>query len=150
MKLITISIFLIFISCGETKNNKEIDSYLEISGNKVHYKINGEGKELIMVHGGYLDLDMWQLQVDEFKDKRKIIRFSDLGHGLTISNNHPIFGYEIIEKLTSATKENPTTLIGLSWGAMICVDYVLNHPQKVDKLILVSPGLNRFHFFPMI
>lgn len=147
MKVSFILILLLFTSCSDKNHVERVDSYLEINGNKIHYKINGIGKELIMVHGGYLDLNMWNEQVGEFENGRKIIRFSDLGHGKTKSKNSPILGFEIIEKLTSATKENPTTLIGLSWGAMICVDYTLNHPENVDKLILVSPGLSGWKYF---
>ena len=37
--------------------------------------------------------------------------------------------------------------MGLSWGAMLCVDFALNYPEKVEKLILVSPGLNGWEYF---
>ncbi|MEM1120983.1 MAG: alpha/beta hydrolase [Bacteroidota bacterium] len=118
-----------------------------MEGNKIHYKVDGIGKELMMVHGGYLDLSMWDKQVNEFENDWRIVRFSDLGHGKTQSKGQPIYGREIIEKLTGATSENPTTLVGLSWGAMICVDYALKYPDKVDKLVLVSPGLSSWPYF---
>lgn len=81
MKLSYISILLLLTSCNSKNHVESVDYYLEINGNKIHYKISGKGKELIMVHGGYLDLNMWNKQVGEFENGRKIIRFSDLGHG---------------------------------------------------------------------
>lgn len=147
MKPSLIFMFIIFLACSDSKKTEDVNSFKNIGGNKIHFKIEGEGKEIVMVHGGYLDLDMWQLQVDEFKDDWKIIRFSDLGHGKTISSGQPIFGYDIIGELSNATSDNPTVLMGLSWGAMICIDFALNHPQKVEKLILVSPGLSGWDYF---
>jgi len=81
------------------------------------------------------------------QENNKLILFSDLGHGKTKSTNQQILGYKIIEKLTESTGKNSVILIGLSWRAMICVDYVLNNPKKVEKLILVSPGLNGWNYF---
>jgi len=78
----------------------------------------------------------------------EILRFSDLGHGQTkTQGTEEIYGYHIIERLSSATTENPTTLIGLSWGAMLCVDFALHYPDRVKKLILLSPGLNGWDYF---
>lgn len=138
---------LIFVTCSSCNKEQEIESILDIRGNEIHYKSIGKGQEMFLVHGGYLDLEMWNPQIETFQKEKKIIRFSDVGHGNTIASNNEIYGFEIIEKLSKSTKEDPAILVGLSWGAMICIDYALNNPDKISKLILVSPGLNGWNYF---
>lgn len=82
-----------------------------------------------------------------FKNTNRIIRFSDFGHGKTVSGKNSILGYEIINHLTTQYPDEKFVLVGLSWGAMLCVDFTLNYPHKVEKLILVSPGLNGWTYF---
>jgi pimeloyl-ACP methyl ester carboxylesterase len=146
MKYILPILVILFQSCSSPKIEQE-ESYLEIAGNKIHVKTIGKGQPIILAHGGYLDLEMWNPQIDELSKNNQVVRFSDLGHGKSINSGKPIYGYEIIHQLIKNHDNQKSILIGLSWGAMICVDYTLNHPQNVDKLVLVSPGLNGWEYF---
>ena len=143
MKFIIPILLLGLLSCS---NPLETENFLNYNGNQIHYKTIGKGQELFFLHGGFLDLSMWDSQVEEFQEERKIIRFSDLGHGKTKASK-PIYGYRIIEKLSKSTELEPAILVGLSWGAMLSVDFTLHNPNKVDKLILVSPGLSGWNYF---
>lgn len=146
MKFLFIILVLISVSCKESDQiEKEI--YLNKSQHKIQIKTTGKGTPIIFAHGGYLDLEMWEPQVKEFKTTNRIIRFSDLGHGKTVRAKSSILGYEIINNLTTQYPNEKFVLVGLSWGAMLCVDFALNYPHKVEKLILVSPGLNGWPYF---
>ena len=125
----------------------ETESYVNKNQHKVHIKTTGKGVPIIFVHGGYLDLEMWDPQVEEFRKTNHIIRFSDLGHGKTVGSKSSIAGYEIINELTILYPNEKFVLVGLSWGSMLCVDFALNYPHKVEKLVLVSPGLNGWAYF---
>ena len=125
----------------------ETESYVNKNQHKVHIKTTGKGVPIIFVHGGYLDLEMWNPQVEEFRKTNHIIRFSDLGHGKTVGSKSSIAGYEIINELTILYPNEKFVLVGLSWGSMLCVDFALNYPHKVEKLVLVSPGLNGWAYF---
>jgi len=139
-------ILVLLVSCKNSGQSKK-ESFINLNGNKIHVKTSGNGRPIIFVHGGYLDLEMWNSQIMELKDTYQTIRFSDLGHGKTISSKKPIFGYDIINELTNKYPYDKFVLVGLSWGAMLSVDFALNYPDKVDKLILVSPGLNGWTYF---
>ena len=139
-------IILLIASCQDTGYD-ENDTYLYKNQHKIQVRTTGEGFPIIFAHGGYLDLEMWDPQVEAFKNSNQIIRFSDLGHGKTIRSDTSTLGYEIINELTIRYPHEKFVLVGLSWGAMLCVDFALNYPQKVKKLILVSPGLNGWPYF---
>ncbi|MCB0463881.1 MAG: alpha/beta hydrolase [Flavobacteriaceae bacterium] len=141
-------IWLMSVLALGCKNYVKEEGYLNINENKIHYKVLGKGKPLVFVHGGYLNLDMWENQVQFFSERGyKTIVFSDLGHGKTALKNSNTYGYEIIDQIVEKVAEDKVTLVGLSWGAMLSVDYALNFPEKIEKLVLVSPGLNGWSYF---
>ncbi|MDH3651852.1 MAG: alpha/beta hydrolase, partial [Saprospiraceae bacterium] len=114
--------------------------YLLIDGHQIHYIVEGEGTPVLLMHGGYLDLRMWDQQVPALVDNGyQVIRFSDLGHGDSRSQGSSIQGRLIIDTLLTSLGIPSVHLIGLSWGAMLAVDYVLYNPKKVTSMVLVSP-----------
>lgn len=143
-----IYLFILFIfSCHSDGDREE---YLSIKDHKIHTKISGEGETILLIHGGYLNLDMWEPQVNFLNQAGfQIIRYSDIGHGKTVDGVEPVLGYKIINQIIDTYVEGHelVTLVGLSWGAMLAVDYTLNHPERVKKMILVSPGLNGWNYF---
>ncbi|MFC4096444.1 alpha/beta fold hydrolase [Euzebyella saccharophila] len=146
MKTLLTFLILCLLSCNG-KSDADTESFLHFKQHKIQLSTTGKGKPLLFVHGGYLDLDMWQPQVEAFKDSYTLIRFSDLGHGKTVASGEPVKGHEIIREITKKLPDEKYTLIGLSWGAMLSVDFALNYPEKVEKLVLVSPGLNGWDYF---
>lgn len=147
MRLIVIFAVLLFASCKNGVKNEE-EHFLNLKGNKIHVKSIGKGKPpILFVHGGHLDLEMWNPQVEEFKKTNRVIRFSDIGHGKSKQSENKIAGFEIIKEITKQYPGQKFVIVGHSWGAMLSVDFALNYPQKVEKLVLVSPGLNGWAYF---
>jgi pimeloyl-ACP methyl ester carboxylesterase len=147
-KILFLFILLSSISCNFSNEIQEIEGFLEVKKNLIHYKVAGNGEAILLIHGGYLNLEMWDNQVEDFVARGyQVIRFSDLGHGQTQTFNEECYGHEIIDALLNHLSVQKAHIIGLSWGSMLGVDYSLNKPNKVDKLVLVSPGLNGWDYF---
>jgi len=122
--------------------------YLHIKDHKVYFEVSGSGQPLILIHGGYLDHGIWDNQVKYLnRNGFKTIVFDDQGHGNSINGEEEIFGFEIIEQLRTRLKIDKISLVGLSWGAMLAVDYTLKYPENVEKLVLISPGMNGWEYF---
>lgn len=150
--ILFICINLITIStsyCQAEKSNvfKEKD-FLTIKDHKIYYEVTGNGEPILLIHGGYLSLDIWKEQI-KFLNKNgfKTIVFDDLGHGQTINGKEPLFGYQIIDELIKKYKIEKINIIGLSWGSMLALDFALIHPDNINKLILISPGRNGWQYF---
>jgi 3-oxoadipate enol-lactonase len=110
---------------------------------KIHYEVRGQGEPLLLIHGGFLDLSMWDSQIDDLvKAGYQVIRYSDIGHGKTQQGNKEIVGCAIAKKLLDTLKVKKVTIVGLSWGAMEAMDFALTYPERMNRLVLVSPGLN--------
>lgn len=145
--VLVLVILTLYISCQPSRQSEDTLSMLSIKDSQIEMKQEGNGPPVLMVHGGYLDLNMWTPQVGHLKDRYTVTRFSDLGHGQTIAGDLPLLGHEIMDTIIVRQDLDKPTLIGLSWGAMLCVDYVLNHPDNVERLILISPGLSGWDYF---
>jgi 3-oxoadipate enol-lactonase len=137
-------ILLCFLGCKPS----EEETFLTVKDHLIHVKKSGSGKPLLLIHGGYLNLDMWEPQVAFFeKAGYLVIRYSDIGHGATKKGEEPLPGHEIIDQIVHTYTDQKIVLAGLSWGAMLAVNYSLHHPDQVESLILVSPGLQDWDYF---
>lgn len=138
---------LLLTACRTTDTDRSREGFFDIDGHRIHYRIDGSGPDLVMLHGGYLDLTMWQPQVERFKPDYRVIRYSDVGHGETETTGQPVAASAIINALLENTQTESATFIGLSWGAMLAIDYALLHPKRITQLVLISPGLNGWNYF---
>ena len=125
-----------------------VDDFLELGDSRIHYRAEGTGPVVLLAHGGYLDLSIWDPQARYLRDRYRVVRFSDHGHGRTVSGlADPPPARAIIDALTGATAAEPVMLVGHSWGAMLCVDYALAYPERVRQLVLLAPGLQGWTYF---
>ena len=85
MKRIILFILITIFACKPGEKSA-IDSYLKVGNARIHYKVNGDGEPVLFIHGGYLDLSMWDSQIEDLsKAGFHVIRYSDIGHGKTES-----------------------------------------------------------------
>jgi len=111
-----LAFILVLTACCKTSKLAEKERFIVLNEHKIHVKTSDNGLPIIFVHGGYLDLEMWNAQVKELKGSYQTIRFSDLGHGRTIRSKTKMYGYEIINELTNIYPNDKSVLVGLSWG----------------------------------
>jgi 3-oxoadipate enol-lactonase len=113
----------------------------------IHYRVSGEGEPVLLLHGGFLDLSMWDSQIDALiKAGFRVIRYSDIGHGKTESGTKQLLGCAIAKALLDTLGIQTINIVGLSWGARIAMDFALTYPEKMKRLVLVSPGLNGWNW----
>jgi pimeloyl-ACP methyl ester carboxylesterase len=137
-------ITLLIISCQASK--KIMDKQISKNeGEMLAYSIVGKGEIIVFIHAGGLDKKMWQNQLEKFSKNAKVISYDIRGHGgsKSVSNDQ----FEIEDLNTILAKEGIHTkihLVGCSLGAIIALDYAIAFPERINKLVLVSPGLIGF------
>lgn len=121
--------------------------FVEIGdGVKVHLRDEGprDAPAIILLHGSAADLHTWQPWVDALKGKYRVIRFDQVGHGLT--GPDPADDYSIenfvsdIDEVADALGLESFILGGNSMGGGHSVAYALAHPERVQALVLVDAG----------
>lgn len=135
-------------SQGQTLSLEKTEGYIFIADHQIYYETIGEGQPIIFLHGGYLNLKMWAEQMEFFAAKGfRVIAFDDLGHGKTKDGKVEVLAHEVLQTLMDSLGIEQAHLVGLSWGAMMAVDFCLEHPERVQKMVLTSPGLNGWEYF---
>ena len=110
------------------------------------YKITGEGKPLVLVPGGLTGWASWDPFVPLLSKNKKVIQVQLLNvqYGL---ENRPLpedYSPRLESKalrgaLSSARVDEKADFVGWSYGALVLLDYALNHPEKVRTLTLIEP-----------
>lgn len=124
------------------KYTNEQSNFVTIDGTDVHYRIEGQGDPLVLIHGTAASLHTWDDWTNELRDSFRILRMDLPAFGLTGPNESGDYSMDyyvdFIHKLTNQLGFDKFHLAGNSLGGRISWTYALAHPQKVDKLILID------------
>ena len=124
------------------------DNWIEIDGVQVRYLSGGEGPStLVLIHGGGADSASlsWGQGIDELSSSCRVIAPDLPGFG---ESDKPEIDYTLdyytrfVERFTQELNLKSFSLGGLSMGGQISLNFTLQFPFAVRKLVLVgSAGL---------
>lgn len=126
----------------EAKYTDEHSKFIEIRGTRVHYKIEGTGAPLLLIHGTGASLHTWDDWTSELKDSMQVIRFDLPAYGLTgprEDRKYDISDYvSFVDDFATKIGLDAFSIAGNSLGGNIAWSYACAHPDKVTKLILID------------
>ena len=115
-----------------------------MSSDGLAYNITGDGELLVFIHGSNLDQRMWAPQVAYFSRFAKVLTYDLRGLGASEKPNKPYSDASDLAHLLDEIDEHSATIIGLSAGVQVALDFASAYPQRVNKLVLASPSVNGF------
>jgi pimeloyl-ACP methyl ester carboxylesterase len=114
--------------------------YMMIRGVEVHYKDEGKGPVLFMVHGSQSSLRTWDRITVLLKRRYRIIRYDIPGYGLsgpvTDAAAATVQPVDIAEELLSRLGVEKFTFVGVSSGGTMGMYLAAKRPELVERLIL--------------
>jgi pimeloyl-ACP methyl ester carboxylesterase len=111
----------------------------KVNGITIDYKVEGQGEPLIMISGAGSDQSNWRSQTASFKKYYRTITFDNRGSG---KSEKPAGPYTIKTMaddtigLMDHLGIEKAHVLGVSMGGMIAQELAINHPERVDKLVL--------------
>lgn len=137
------------------KYANEQSKFIELNGQQVHYRDEGSGPVLILVHGTSSSLHTWDGWVNELKNDFRVVRMDIPAFGLTgetKERQYTIDNYvKFIDEFTGALGIDTFFLAGNSLGGEITWAYTYAHPEKVKKQILIdAAGYKRSGPVPLV
>ena len=120
--------------------------FARVHGARLYYEMKGRGYPLVLIHGGQMDRRMWDPQFDLFARRYTVIRYDVHGYG---RSDVPAKGFSHAEDLyglLNFLRLEKALILGLSMGGRIAIDFALSHPERVETLVLVGPGLGGYRF----
>ena len=120
----------------------------EVNGTRLYYEHAGKGPAVILLHGGNLDARMWDDQMPTLLKSFRVIRYDIRPYGRSAGTEKGFSSVEDLRALMDYLKVDRASLVGLSLGGRIAIDFALVYPDRVDKLVLMGPGLTGYAFNP--
>ena len=146
--VLSISLYLYSpdISVSELKKNyaNQHSQFIEIDGMNVHYRDEGEGQTIVLLHGTGASLHTWDEWTNELKKTFRVIRLDLPAYGLT--GPHPEKKYSLsdyssfLNSFVESLDIDNFILSGNSLGGAIAWYYASEYPNKVELLSLLDPG----------
>ncbi len=113
---------------------------------KLFYRHFGEGQPLIILHGIFGISDNWATLGKRLAEKFSVYIPDMRNHGQ--SPHSPTFNYismadDLLEFIEDNQLEKPI-IIGHSMGGKVAMTFALEHPDMVDKLVIVDISLRKY------
>jgi pimeloyl-ACP methyl ester carboxylesterase len=116
--------------------------WVEVNGMPVHYRDEGSGPVLLLLHGTGSNLHTWQAWTDTLKNRYRIVRLDLPGFGLTgplASRDYSMSSYsDFLDNFLAELLIDSCAVAGNSLGGMIAWNFALDHPDRVSRLVLID------------
>ncbi|HKS30201.1 MAG TPA: alpha/beta fold hydrolase [Pyrinomonadaceae bacterium] len=126
---------------ASAEREAKISGMAEVNGTRLYYEMAGKGRVVVLIHGGLVDSRMWDSQFKELARNFRVIRYDLRGYGKSAFSMGPYSHIDDLYALLKFLKVERASLVGLSLGSIIAVDFTLEHPEMVGALVLTSSGL---------
>jgi pimeloyl-ACP methyl ester carboxylesterase len=119
--------------------------YARRDGVQLYYEVEGQGPPLLLLEGLGYGLWMWYRQRPALRAHFTLVLPDHRGVGRSDKPDEPytigILAEDALAVLDAAGVGR-THVLGVSMGGMVALDLALRHPERVDRLVLVSttPG----------
>lgn len=124
--------------------------YVEVNGVNYYYEVRGSGPPLLLLHGGLGSIDMFAPVMPALTAGHTIIGVDLQGHGRTALGDRPFTlqaqGGDMAAILTRLGY-GKVDVMGYSMGGGIAFQFAAQHPDRVNKLVLVSAGYAQDGFY---
>lgn len=120
----------------------EASRFADVDGVKVHYKDEGEGPVLVLLHGFASSLHTWDGWARELRSDFRVVRFDQPGHGLTgprPDGDYRTEAYaDFLGHFLDRLGIERCSLAGNSMGGGVAWLFAAREGERVEKLVLVD------------
>ena len=110
----------------------------------LRYEVTGSGPAVCLLHSGVTDSRAWDGQVARLAPSYTVVRYDIRGFGGSPLRSGPLSHLEDLRELLDELAVEATTLVGNSFGGRIALEFALEHPARVTKLVLVAAALRDY------
>ena len=124
--------------------------YVEANGVRYYYEVRGQGAPLLLLHGGLGSTDMFGPLYPTLTARHQVIAVDLHGHGRTALTDRP-FSLEgmgaDMEVVLKQLGYGKVDVMGYSMGGGVAFQLAAQHPERVNRLVLVSAGYAQDGFY---
>jgi pimeloyl-ACP methyl ester carboxylesterase len=119
------------------------DCYADINGVRLHYRKAGSGPLMIFLHGFPEFWYAWKAQLEEFSKDYLAVAPDMRGYNLSskpadIGQYAMPYLVEDVRALAEHLDFKKFILVGHDWGGVVAWAFAIQHPEYLDKLVIVN------------
>lgn len=128
--------------------------FLSLNGRKIHYRDEGEGPTIVLIHGTGASLHTWEDWTQDLIKDYRVIRLDLPAYGLTGQDPQKRYSskdyVDLLDAFLTELKVDKFHLAGNSLGGLVSWLYASYYPEKIEKLVLLDPSGFPFKSTPMV
>lgn len=137
------------------KYTSEASRFVDLDGMRVHYRVEGAGPTLLLLHGTNSSLHTWEGWVERLRSDFRVVSLDLPGYGLTGPDPEARYSppevARFLRRFTDAIGVEEFAIAGNSRGGAVAWNYACLYPDRVRALVLIdSAGLPRDEPLPFI
>src|SRR5918996_3872313 len=117
-----------------TTGVKGIGEYAEVNGLNLYYETHGDGRPMILLHGGLGSGEMFGPIIPTLAERHQVIAVDLQGHGRTADIDRPIdirlMADDIAALIDHLGLDRPD-LVGYSLGGGVALQTAVKYPEKI-------------------
>ena len=134
---------ILLCSCKDNTTGTQT-GFIRAGHHHVYYESTGTGDAVLLLHAGLLDHTMWAEQVKALSQHYRVVTIDQPYHGKTTGTDTTLLVQDLIKMVLDSLGVQNTSLAGLSMGAASAQDFMIAYPERVNKVILISAGINGY------
>src|SRR5437870_7977663 len=120
-----------------TNTNNATGKYASVNGINLYYEIHGNGKPLIMLHGGFGTFEMFTALSPALAQNHQVIGVDLYGHGRTALTDRPIQFEQMADDIAGLIHHlglEKADLLGYSLGGAAALKSTIRHTDRVNLI----------------
>ena len=125
--------------------------YASVNGINLYYEIHGTGTPLLLLHGGFGTFEMFMALAPTLALDHQIIGVDLYGHGRTALTDRPLRFEHMADDIAALIQHlglEKADVLGFSLGGAVALQTTIRHPERVNKLVLISTPFKRTGWHP--
>lgn len=127
---------------------EETSRTTQVAGYELHFHEAGDGPALVMLHGAGPGVSAWSNFSGNIAQYAKRFHtylvdlpgFGKSGHPEAYDKDYLTYASDVLAEFLDQQGLAKVHIIGNSLGGSVAVRFVLDHPDRVDRLVLMGPG----------
>ncbi len=121
---------------------------LEVPGATLRYEVRGTGPVLLLIPGGGGDAGIFEPVADALADRFTVVTYDPRGH-----SRSPLDGPDVDQRVETQAEDahrlldrvapdgSPAYVFGTSSGAIVAVELLIRHPERIARVVAHEPVL---------